>query len=72
MGIKSCVTCSMSFGENGECVGYLLGKEREGMKIMFHMMNEFRMGLQFRPKVYPLQHISMLLLMLRQDCRAMP
>lgn len=44
MGIKSCVTCSMSFGENGECVGYLLGKEREGMKIMFHMMNEFRMG----------------------------
>ncbi len=44
MGIKGCVTCSMSFGDNGECVGYLLGKEREGMKIMFHMMNDFRMG----------------------------
>ncbi len=44
MGIKGCVTCSMSFGDNGECVGFLLGKEREGMKIMFQMMNDFRMG----------------------------
>jgi len=44
MGIKSCVTCTMSFGDNGECVGYLLGNERQGMKIMFNMMNDFRMG----------------------------
>lgn len=44
MGIKACVTCTMSFGDSGECVGYLLGNEREGMKIMFNMMNDFRMG----------------------------
>lgn len=44
MGIKGCVTCTMSFGEEGETVGFLLGNERQGMKIMFHMMNAFRMG----------------------------
>ena len=44
MGIKSCCTCTMSFGDNGNCVGYLLGQERQGMKIMFRMMNDFRMG----------------------------
>ncbi|HPS58599.1 MAG TPA: acyl-CoA dehydrogenase [Spirochaetota bacterium] len=44
MGIKGCVTCTMSFGDDGNCVGYLLGNEREGMKIMFNMMNDFRMG----------------------------
>ncbi len=44
MGIKACVTCTMSFGDDGNCVGYLLGNEREGMKIMFNMMNDFRMG----------------------------
>lgn len=44
MGIKGCVTCTMNFGDEGECVGYILGKEREGMKIMFQMMNDFRMG----------------------------
>ena len=32
------------FGDNGKCVGYLLGEERQGMKIMFQMMNDARMG----------------------------
>ena len=32
----------MNFGENGKCIGYLLGKEREGMKTMFQLMNEAR------------------------------
>jgi len=44
MGIKACVTCTLSFGDNGNCVGYLLGEERKGMKVMFNMMNDFRMG----------------------------
>ncbi len=44
MGIKGCVTCTMNFGDDGNCVGYLLGSERQGMKIMFQMMNDFRMG----------------------------
>ena len=48
MGIKSSATCTLSFGDNGKCVGYLLGEERKGMKIMFQMMNEARLyvGLQ--------------------------
>ena len=44
MGLKSSCTCTMSFGDNGNCIGYLLGQERQGMKIMFRMMNDFRMG----------------------------
>jgi alkylation response protein AidB-like acyl-CoA dehydrogenase len=44
MGIKGCVTCTLSFGEDGVTTGYLLGKERMGMKVMFNMMNDFRMA----------------------------
>jgi alkylation response protein AidB-like acyl-CoA dehydrogenase len=44
MGIHASATCSLSFGDNGKCIGYLLGKERQGMKIMFQMMNEARLG----------------------------
>jgi len=42
MGIKGSPTCVVNFGENGNCQGYILGEELEGMKIMFHMMNEAR------------------------------
>lgn len=44
MGIHGNSTCTLNFGENGKCLGYLMGQEREGMKIMFHMMNEERQG----------------------------
>ncbi|MCP4135622.1 MAG: acyl-CoA dehydrogenase [bacterium] len=43
MGIKGSATCSLSFGDNGRCVGTLMGEERKGMKIMFQMMNEARL-----------------------------
>ncbi len=43
MGIHGSPTCSLSFGDNNECIGWLMGKEREGMKIMFQMMNEARL-----------------------------
>lgn len=48
MGIHSSSTCSMAMGSRGNCRGLLLGKENEGMKIMFHMMNHARLvvGLQ--------------------------
>jgi alkylation response protein AidB-like acyl-CoA dehydrogenase len=48
MGIKASATCTLNFGDNGNCVGYLLGKERQGMKIMFQLMYEARVltGLQ--------------------------
>lgn len=43
MGIKGSATCTLNFGDEGNCVGELLGKEREGLKIMFHMMNHARL-----------------------------
>ncbi|HCU23934.1 MAG TPA: acyl-CoA dehydrogenase, partial [Deltaproteobacteria bacterium] len=48
MGIKGSSTCTLSFGDNGNCIGYLLGEPRKGMAMMFQMMNEARIacGLQ--------------------------
>ena len=43
MGIKGSATCTLNFGDEGKCIGELLGKEREGLKVMFHMMNEARL-----------------------------
>ncbi|MBU1344428.1 MAG: acyl-CoA dehydrogenase [Proteobacteria bacterium] len=43
-GIHASATCSMTLGSRGECLGYLLGEERKGMKIMFYMMNDARLG----------------------------
>ncbi|MGD0274875.1 MAG: acyl-CoA dehydrogenase [Syntrophales bacterium] len=43
MGIKGNATCTLNFGDEGKCIGELLGKEREGMRIMFYMMNEARL-----------------------------
>ena len=42
MGLHGNATSTLNFGENGKCKGWLLGKEREGMKIMFQLMNEAR------------------------------
>lgn len=44
MGIKGSATCLLNFGDNGNCIGELLGEENQGMKIMFQMMNEARIG----------------------------
>jgi alkylation response protein AidB-like acyl-CoA dehydrogenase len=49
MGINGSATCALSFGENGECVGELVGTvENVGMSQMFKMMNGARIavGLQ--------------------------
>ena len=48
MGLHGSSTCVINFGENGDCYAELLGEERQGMKIMFQMMNEARIavGLQ--------------------------
>ena len=43
-GIHASATCSMTLGGKGKCIGYLLGVERHGMKIMFNMINHARMG----------------------------
>ncbi len=44
MGINASSTCALNFGEKDNCVGYLLGGENQGMKIMFNMMNEARLA----------------------------
>jgi len=48
MGIKGSATCTLNFGDEGNCIGELLGQERKGMKVMFELMNEARLevGLQ--------------------------
>lgn len=43
MGIHASPTCAIAFGENDDCIGELLGEERQGMKIMFQMMNGARL-----------------------------
>jgi alkylation response protein AidB-like acyl-CoA dehydrogenase len=43
MGIKGSATCTLNFGDGGKCIGELLGKERQGMRIMFLMMNSSRL-----------------------------
>jgi len=47
-GIHGSCTASMTLGDKGKCIGYLLGEERKGMKVMFDMINGARMatGLQ--------------------------
>jgi alkylation response protein AidB-like acyl-CoA dehydrogenase len=35
-------TCSLSFGDSGDCYGTLVGKENEGLRNMFIMMNSAR------------------------------
>ncbi len=48
LGIHASPTCVMSFGDEGDCVGYLIGEENRGMRYMFTMMNNARLavGLQ--------------------------
>lgn len=44
LGIHASPTCVMSFGDEGNCVGYLVGEENRGMANMFTMMNHARVG----------------------------
>ncbi len=45
MGIHGSPTCVMAYGENGDgAVGYLVGEENDGMRAMFTMMNDARLG----------------------------
>ena len=48
LGIHASPTCMMSFGDTGDCHGWLIGAENEGMRCMFTMMNNARLnvGLQ--------------------------
>ncbi|NVB76860.1 MAG: acyl-CoA dehydrogenase [Kofleriaceae bacterium] len=45
MGIKASATAQLVFGEDGKCIGELVGTvEQKGMSQMFHLMNYARIG----------------------------
>ncbi len=44
MGINGSATCTLALGADTPCKGWLVGKEREGIMLMFRMMNEARIG----------------------------
>ncbi|MFZ5745317.1 MAG: acyl-CoA dehydrogenase [Pseudomonadota bacterium] len=44
LGIMASPTCVMSFGDNDDCIGELIGHENEGLKAMFTMMNSARIN----------------------------
>jgi len=44
MGYRGTTSTVLSFGEKDACVGYLIGEEHQGLRYMFQMMNEARVG----------------------------
>jgi alkylation response protein AidB-like acyl-CoA dehydrogenase len=44
MGYRGTTSTMLSFGEQGRCIGELVGKPHQGLAYMFHMMNEARIG----------------------------
>ncbi|MFT7519324.1 MAG: alkylation response protein AidB-like acyl-CoA dehydrogenase [Kiritimatiellia bacterium] len=44
MGINGSATCTLALGGDIPCKGWLIGEEGQGLPIMFHLMNEARLG----------------------------
>lgn len=44
MGQRGTTNCLLNLGEDGECLGFLIGERHRGIEYMFHMMNEARIG----------------------------
>ena len=44
LGIHASPTCTMTMGDGGGAIGYLIGEENQGMRCMFTMMNQARLG----------------------------
>jgi alkylation response protein AidB-like acyl-CoA dehydrogenase len=44
LGIHASPTCVMTYGDNGDCIGELVGRENEGLRAMFTMMNSARIN----------------------------
>jgi alkylation response protein AidB-like acyl-CoA dehydrogenase len=47
MGYRGTTSTALSFGEKDDCHGYLIGEEHQGLRYMFLMMNEARLGVGF-------------------------
>ncbi len=44
MGYRGTANCLLNFGENGGAIGWLVGEPGQGLRQMFQMMNEARIG----------------------------
>ncbi len=44
LGYRGTTNCLLNFGERGGAIGYLVSQPGEGLRCMFHMMNEARIG----------------------------
>lgn len=44
MGWRGTTSTALNFGDNGNCVGYLVGEPHKGLACMFQMMNDARIG----------------------------
>jgi 3-(methylsulfanyl)propanoyl-CoA dehydrogenase len=44
LGMHASPTCTMTMGDKGGAIGYLIGEENRGMACMFTMMNQARLG----------------------------
>ena len=44
LGMHASPTCTMTMGDHGGAIGYLIGEENRGMQCMFTMMNQARLG----------------------------
>lgn len=44
LGIHASPTCVLTYGDNDDCTGYLIGEEHRGMACMFTMMNSARVA----------------------------
>ncbi len=44
MGLNGSPTCTLELGGNDPCHGYIIGRPGDGMRIMFHLMNEARIA----------------------------
>lgn len=47
LGYRGTTSTALSFGENDDCHGYLVGEPHQGLRYMFMMMNEARLGVGF-------------------------
>ena len=48
MGLTASATCEMTLGDQGPCVGYLVGNEHRGIRQMFQVIEHARMGVGFK------------------------
>src|SRR5262249_13656676 len=44
LGMHASPTCTMTMGDHGGAIGYLIGEENRGMQCMFTMMNQARLA----------------------------